>query len=348
MAHDVPIATEDGTHNTGIFRANLYALKNGQEGLSGPLDGRVSALDVPDSYIRVSPANYSIINRESGYPNEMYSGRLREEDRVPVQPTTSAGGRTDLVVFRVENPAIGPWTALPDDQKPNGPYVYTRVITNVPAGTTNVRDIPGNYSAITLARLQIPPSTSTITNSMITDLRSTSANPVPAPAEFYDIINYTTTSTLPPPPGGSGTRYSNWVSWPAGASWSVPVPLWATEAQCVFEVNPEIFDNTWGEMRIVFNGRPLPAVSFDVNVPLFSGNNIWNLCAWTNDGGMRVPYKTGGKIPVQAVERGATVPVKVEARTIDASFYRARGSSRANTGSLGELAIRFKQAAVSA
>src|SRR3954465_6829630 len=107
MAHDVPIATEDGAHNPGIFRANIYASNAGQEGLADPTDGRVSALDVPDSYIRVSPASYRIINRESGYPKEMYAGRLREEDRVPVPPTTSSGGRTDLVVFRVENPAIG-------------------------------------------------------------------------------------------------------------------------------------------------------------------------------------------------------------------------------------------------
>lgn len=344
-AHDVPIATEDGTHNTGIFRANLFALTNGQEGLSGPTDGRVSALDVPDSYIRVSSANYTIVNRESGYQKEMYAGRLREEDRVPVAPTTSAGGRTDLVVFRVENPAIGAWTPLPADQKPNGPYVWTRVIPNVPAGTTSVRDLPGNYSAITLARLDIPPSTSTITNAMITDLRGTAEKPVPAPGEFYDIINYTSESTLSPPPGGSGTRFSNWMPWPAGASWTVPVPLWATEAQCVFEVNPEIFGNTWGEMRIVFNGRTLPAVVFDVNFPMFSLDD-W--CFFTNGGGMRVPYKTGGKISVSAAERGTTVPVRVEARTKDASVYRALGASHANSGSLGEVSVRFKQAAVSA
>ena len=40
MAHDVPIATEDGSHGTGVFRANLYVLKNGQEGLSDPTDAR--------------------------------------------------------------------------------------------------------------------------------------------------------------------------------------------------------------------------------------------------------------------------------------------------------------------
>lgn len=344
MAHDVPIATEEGSHNPGIFRANIYAQKNGQEGLASPTDGRVSALDVPDSYIRVSPAAYTIVNRESGYPNEMYAGRLQNEDRIPVQPTTSSGGRTDLVVFRVENPAIGAWTALPPDKKPDGPYVFTRVIPNVPSGTVSVRDIPGNYSAITLARLQIPPSTSTITNSMITPLRDVSPNPFPAPGEFYDIVNYSGSSTLPPPPNGSGTRTTNWVSWPSGATWQVPVPGWATEAACVFEVNPIIGDNTWGDMRVVFNNRALSPVQFDVNFPMFSGNN---LCFFTNGGGMRVPYKTGGKISVAAGERGTTVPVRIEARTIDGSSYRARGSSTTNNGSMGELTIRFKQAAVS-
>jgi hypothetical protein len=345
MAHDVPIATEDGSHGTGVFRANLYVLKNGQEGLSDPTDGLVTAMDVPTNQVQAAPANYTIINRAAGYPKEMYSGRLQTIDRVSINPTTSTGGRSDLIVFRVENPATEAWQPLPDDQKLTGPYVRTVAIPNVAAGTTSVRDVPGNYSAITLARVDIPPSTSAITNAMITDLRATSVSPISAPSEFYDIVNYASSSTLPPPPSGSGTRTTNYQAWPAGASWQVPVPGWATQAACTFEVNPLIFDNTFGDMRIMFNGRALPAVTFDVNFPYISGSNP---CYFWNGGGMRVPYKTGGKISVLPTERGKTVTVSIQARSSESSSHSARGSSTTTSGSLGEITIRFKQSSTAA
>lgn len=345
MAHDVPIATEDGSHGTGVFRANLYVLKNGQEGLSDPTDGLVTAMDVPTNMVQAAPANYTIINRAAGYPKEMYSGRLQTLDRVAINPTTSTGGRSDLIVFRVENPATEGWQPLPDDQKLTGPYVRTVAIGNVAAGTTSVRDVPGNFSAITLARVDIPPSTSAITQAMITDLRATSVSPISAPGEFYDLINYSSNSTLPPPPSGSGTRTTAYQAWPGGANWQVPVPSWATQAVCTFEVNPLIFDNTWGDMRVVFNGRALPAVTFDVNFPYISSTNQ---CYFFNGGGMRTPYKTGGKISVLPTERGKTVTVSIQARTTESSSHGARGSSTTNSGSLGEVNIRFKQSSTAA
>jgi hypothetical protein len=343
MPHQVPWLVEQALHPAEVGRQLAFAAFQGQEGVSSPTDCVVAALDIPGPSIRVFPGSYAILNRAPGYPNQMYTGRVTTEDVVSVQNTTSSGGRTDLVVIRIENPDTE--GVAPPQNRDSGPYAFTRVIQNVPSGIVSVNELNLGYSALTLARIQIPPSTSTITNSMITNLRNTKETPIPAPAVFTDVQNYTSNSTLSPPPNGSGTRTSAWVSWPAPANWQVPVPPWATEAQIYFQVNPELFNNTWGEMRVNFNGRFTASTVFDVNFPMFSGTNI---CFFTNGGGLRGSYVVGGRITVASSERGTTVPVKIEARTIDSIPYQARGSSTAGRGAIGFLNITFKQAAASA
>lgn len=343
MPHQVPWLVEQALHPAEVGRQLAFAAFQGQEGVSSPADCAVAALDIPGNSIRVFPGSYAILNRAPGYPNQMYTGRVTTEDVVSVQNTTSSGGRTDLVVIRIENPDTE--GVAPPQNRDSGPYAFTRVIQNVPSGITSVNELNLGYSALTLARIQIPPSTSTITNSMITNLRNTKETPVPAPAVFTDVQNYTSTSNLSPPPLGGGTRTSAWVNWPGPANWQVPVPTWATEAQLYFQVNPGINNNTWGEMRFNFNGRFTPVTSFDVNFPMLSGTNI---CFMTNGGPMRASYVVGGRVAVAASERGIAVPVKVEARTIDNVTYQARGTSGVGSGTVGFLNITFKQAAASA
>jgi hypothetical protein len=341
MAHQVPWLVEQALHQAEVGRQLAYAAFQGQEGVTGALDCQVAALDIPGPFIRALPGSYAVLNRAPGYPNQMYTGRITSEDVVPVQNTTSSGGRTDLVVIRILNPDTE--GVAPPQNRDSGPYAVTQLIQNVPVGTTTVAELNLGYSAIALARLQIPPSTSAIQANMITNLRDVKQTPVAAPSSFVDVANYTSNSTLPPPPNGSGTRYSAWVSWPSAASWQVPVPTWATEAHCYYSVNPTMLDNTWGELRFNFNGTLSPNVMFDVNFPMFSGTN---LCYATNDGGLRGHYVVGSRLAVGANSRGKTVPVRIEARTIDATSYRARGSSLVDRGSVGYCAIHFKQAAV--
>jgi hypothetical protein len=263
---------------------------------------------------------------------------------VPVQNTTSSGGRTDMVIIRILNPDTE--GVAPPQNRDTGPYAATQIIQNVPSGAKGIEELNLGYSAIALALLTIPPSTSTVTTNMITNLRETKETPIPAPAVFTDVTNYTSNSTLPPPPNGSGARFSSWLSWPAGASWQVPVPTWATEAQLYYQVNPQISDNTWGTMRFNFNGRFTPEVTFDVNYPLISGASLIR-CVYTNGGGERPLYVVGGKVSVSAAERGTIIPIRVEARSADHSVYQARGSSLADRGSVGFCSISFKQSAVS-
>jgi hypothetical protein len=74
---------------------------------------------------------------------------------IAITPTTSAGGRTDYVIVRVDDPQFGGTT--PTDVK-TGPYTKLAVVSSV----SNLA-----YPYVLLAKITIPASTSTITQAMI-------------------------------------------------------------------------------------------------------------------------------------------------------------------------------------
>lgn len=340
-----PWAVEGSQTSADVGRLLAWHAVKGLTGIGSPTDLRVLALDVPGGEVRVMPGTCSLPVRAIGKNYQVYVGSNPTEDRIGIPATGSSSGRSDLIVARVENPISGePWS--PPQDPLTGQYIFTRRYPNVPAGTTHVDQVDPAASAITLARIDLPANTGTVTQGMIADLRKPSAAPFPELATFSDTQVYTATSTLNPPATGSGYRQSDWVDWPGPAAWNVPVPSWATIVQLYFSVNPSISANTWGELRFGFNGRVSVPTSFDVNVPLTTINGSPN--PYSNAGGMRAHYVVGASLAVPAAERGATVPVKVQGRTFDDAVYVARGASAVNRGAVGYLAITFKQGAASA
>jgi hypothetical protein len=105
-----------------------------------------------------------------GGGSQSYAARMPTVEQVDVPPVTVEGPRSDLVIARVEDPYGGETWPAPEDPT-IGPYVFTRVIPDVPAGTTSIRDVDPDSTAVTLARLDMPPGTTTITAAMVTDLR---------------------------------------------------------------------------------------------------------------------------------------------------------------------------------
>lgn len=160
-------------HSPEVARLLAYASTNGAEGIVTPGDMKVTPLDVPGTAVRVLPGAALILNRGAGGAQQTYAARLPVADQVAIAATGSGAGRTDLIVAQVEDPytAGEPWQAPTDPTV--GPYVFARVISGVPAGTTRLQDVPGyeGRSAITLARVTLPASTGTVTAAMITDLR---------------------------------------------------------------------------------------------------------------------------------------------------------------------------------
>lgn len=274
-------------HSPEVARLMAYAAFNGNEGLIGPGDLRVTEASVPDDTVRVAPGACSIVNRASAQKYQAYAARLPSEDTVAISPTDSTGGRSDLIVARVEDPFLSgePW-AEPSDPA-SGPYIHTRVIPDVPAGTTSIRDVEPESSGITLARVDLPVSTGTVTQSMITDLRE-----VANPNQKRLVKTWT--------PAGHTLINPEYVRWPNGASWSIRVPEWATRA---------LVSATWGGVRVSGN------VYGGVRARL--GGAITEPTAWNFDVASGVDNVTlfcADEIALDSADRGSVVTLEVQGR----------------------------------
>ncbi|SEE84086.1 hypothetical protein SAMN05216483_6739 [Streptomyces sp. 2131.1] len=224
MAWDsVPWFTEGSAeHSSEVARLLAYAAFGGAQGVVGSGDLAVKALSSPAAKIQVRPGACAIINRATGSTYQAYAGRLPATDTVNVA-ATGTSARSDLVVARIENPySYGETWPNPSDPVV-GPYIFTRIISGVAKTVTDVRQVRPNDSAITLGRIDIPANTSSITQSMIKDLRD-----MVSPRR--DRRLYTAF------PGALSTlSYSDnkWHNWPSAASWDIDVPSWATRAKLV-------------------------------------------------------------------------------------------------------------------
>ncbi|MEW1657845.1 hypothetical protein [Streptomyces sp. NPDC093707] len=246
MWDNVPWFVEGGAeHSSEVARLLAYAAFGGAEGVVGVGDLRVQALSAPGAAVQVTTGACAIINRAAGAPYQAYAGRLPIGEQVPIA-ATGPSARSDLIVARVENPySYGETWPQPTDPKV-GPYVFSRVVSGVPKTTTSVRQVRSGDSAIALARIDLPPNTSSVTQAMITDLRS-----MVRPRRDRR-LHTAFPSTL------SRLVYSDniWKRWPMEARWDIAVPEWATRAKIVTTIAGLrlSFANVFADMQHVFAG----------------------------------------------------------------------------------------------
>lgn len=210
-------------HSPEVARTLAYAATGGAEGVVTPGDLKVTPTSVPGNKVQVADGAALILNRAAASDNQTYVARMSTADQVAIAATTSSGGRTDLIVAQIEDPWLSgePWQDPVDPTV--GPYVFTRVISNVPAGTTRLQDVSGyaGRTAVTLARVTIPASTATITASMITDLRT-----LARPRSQRIVAKGTMAAqTL--------TISTGWQNFPQNPITNIQVPTWATHATIV-------------------------------------------------------------------------------------------------------------------
>lgn len=274
MAHDDPPYFIDGDgahqidHSAAVMRLAAFVGGNGgKEGVINPLDCQCKALSTPGTSIRVTPGAYAIKARHLGGDNQMYVGQVLSDDIVPVTATGSGSGRTDLVMVRIFNPFISGEPQAPGsagDGK-DGPFVQTFIKENVSAGITTVTSLGLNYTAIPIAKITLPPSTATVTQGMITDLRFSA---IPKPPDDHDVSN--------PGPGtptdvpSSSTSYTDW---PAQLSQTVKVPRFATRMRVTIKIQGMVSmtGNFSGKLRLVTGGVTLeewPVTGLSANSPV--------------------------------------------------------------------------------
>lgn len=275
-------------HSPEIARTFAYAATSGAEGIIASTDLRVAALSTPGSSVRVLPGAALILNRSTGGAQQTYAARVASEDVVGVAAQGASGTRYDLVVARVEDPFVAgtPW-ADPTDPAV-GPYVFTRIIPNVPSGTTTLQSVPGHEgeSGIALARIAIPANTATITDAMITDLRK-----VARPRRTRDLYNTqpTTTSTI---------ASSSWTDWTPQANRSILVPSWATQVKVIAHV----------ASVAPASSATLGVVRFALGSSLVGQQNTFDLDAST-----RATLLTSDTLAIPASYRGTSQVLKLQA-----------------------------------
>ncbi|TDC33464.1 hypothetical protein [Micromonospora sp. KC213] len=307
-------------HSPEVARMVAYTAFRGNEGTMGPADLGVRALAVPGTSVRVMPGACSILSRATGGTYQAYAARMPAETVVPIAATGSGGGRSDLVVARVEDPFMPgePWAEPPDVAA--GPYVFARVISGVPSGTTSVAALGLGYSAIALARIDLPANTGTVTQAMIVDLRQ-----VANPRRDRSLI-------VSSPSGITSLTTSTYVNFPDAAVKPVAVPSWATHARIVQNVAGTLAfgDKVNGASRVKLGTVTGQDTNYDTNGAV--GGDALDR-----------PLLTADTLAIPSAMRGTTQNVSIQTRVT----YRGAsgtGELRANTATTIVTDVEFFEA----
>lgn len=279
------IGYEGALHPAAVARQFANLATSGSEGVAGPSDWKITALDLPGPFVRANPGGGVLLNRSPGGDGQSYIDRtsiLDDSIEIP-ENASSQSPRTDIVIRRIEDPEYPGWQA--PASAANGPYGFFRVLTNQDPAVTKIEDLNLSYPAIALSKVTVPPSTSAISNAMLTDLRRLA---VPrTKREIRRIVvapNQNVTST-------------GFVNWPAEEI-QVPVPIWANSCSIRAELLVGHFSpETRGQIRALIGGKVITTV--DYNFDLATGSQ-------------RVPLLVTGTTSIET-SGGMTRPLKLQA-----------------------------------
>lgn len=243
-----PWAIDGARSPAGLARLAAYAA-GGRSGVIQPGDLRVTALAVPGSGVRIMSGAASILNHYLANPDEAYVASNPSTHTVPSSdmPPATPGTSYYLVCIVVGDPEFNQaghpfMPSEPLDPAIAPDFEYVRIVI-VPCGasTTRFEDLGFNYPAYALARLEVPGSTSTITNAMITDLRSLAK---PRTERKVLVDNTAPLQNLSPV-----DSHATWLAYQP----MVEVPDWATRAQIVVSLNGLVTTaaETRGAIRII-------------------------------------------------------------------------------------------------
>ncbi|RLU86353.1 hypothetical protein CTZ27_25180 [Streptomyces griseocarneus] len=326
----VPWFTEGGAeHSSEIARVLAYAAFSGAQGIIGGGDLRVRALNTPAPAVQVMPGAAAILNRAPGSTYQAYAARLPIAEEVPIAGT-GAAARSDLIVARVENPySYGETWPQPKD-KANGPYVFTRVISGVPKSTTDVRQVRPGDSAITLARIDIPPQTSVVTGSMVKSLREM-ANPrrrrvVRSLQGVWDESKMDEVGDI---------HYPEFEEFPDGANWDLEIPEWASSMTVIAtwaQLDQRNEADSYGYLQVGVGG--VEGQPDSTPMLLKSPTTRYN-CSFR--GGQRYTFVAGGIVNIPAAMRGNVYPFILQG----SGDPKRKGLLEADGGSAVFLDVEF-------
>jgi hypothetical protein len=245
----------DGNTESGNFlRLMLQSSTAGSQGIVGAQDLLVTANTVNNSGINIASGACVVYGAETAFQGSYYGYNVGLDTSLTIA-ATSGTIRSDMIVIRAEDPT---WSGSPWGNPASGQILFPRVLSNVAAGLTTV---PGGYSAIPLCRIDMPVSTSAVSQAYIHDLRA-----VAQPQRIMQVVTA----------AGPGS-VTNWtagttpVAWPPGATWQVAIPAWATTMVCSWVIGEASYISGWarGNVGPVF-GASVTAPALTFTQPLVS------------------------------------------------------------------------------
>jgi hypothetical protein len=202
--------------NGQLARMMLNAAMAEQGGVIDALDFIVTATGLTNT-VTIAPGGCVIPGGDTGATQQgNYYGFNVGSDTSVAVGATGGSVRTDMIVVRAEDPTFpgSPWSG-----SPAGQILYLRDIAGVTPGQTTV---PAGISAIPLALVNMPASTSLVQQSYLVDIRQVAR---PMRQKGLQFLNGNTWST----PSNSPTVLATNTAWPASANWSIAIPTWATQ-----------------------------------------------------------------------------------------------------------------------
>ncbi|GGZ82222.1 hypothetical protein [Streptomyces rubiginosohelvolus] len=252
--YQVPILVDGATHSAEQFRAMVQDLARGAEGITAGTDLKVTQLGTPGTGVQVASGSGVVRGKVNAFQG---SYAVRNQGAATVSIASTGGSpRSDMLIARVEDPQYE-GTLNPEVDNIN----YFQVISNVSSSATT---IPDGRTGIPLARIDIPASTSTITNAMIKDIRQI-ANPR---RERQQLTQSPTLQSVEIT--GSTNVYSAFNTL---GGWNIAIPTWASTAKIRCDVWGLRLTtaNFFGAMRGNFGASlVVQATTIDDN----GGNNV--------------------------------------------------------------------------
>lgn len=232
-----PILVNGATHSAQTFRMLVRDLARGNEGITQGDDMKVSQRSTPGGGVSITDGSGVVRGRANTFQGSYSVCNIGSDDSVDI---ASTGGtpRSDMIIVRVEDPEYeGTLNPESDD------LAYFQVISGVSSSATA---IPDGRTGIPLARIDIPASTSTITNAMITDLRV-----IANPRRERTLLPPQSPASLSTDITGTAGTFSYFST---AAGWNVPVPNWATKAILSLAVGQIRYNTSafFGQIRATF------------------------------------------------------------------------------------------------
>ncbi|MFI8792571.1 hypothetical protein [Streptomyces sp. NPDC055105] len=227
-----PIAVTGGEHTAQQFRMMIRDLAQNNQGITSGDHLKVSALSTPGAGVQIGDGSATITGKVSSVQGSYNVYNIGSDTKSIA--ATGGTGRSDMLILRVMDQDY-------EGSRDPSDSAFFDIVSNVSSSATTV---PSGYSAIPLARIDIPASTATITNAMIKDLRQ-----VTNPRKDRTLYPYYPADPLVEISGTSET----WLTFPNLTMANIPIPTWAATAKIVFTVSSLRLatGNVWGNFRFM-------------------------------------------------------------------------------------------------